>query len=228
MITIQKSETANTRTCDWSKVDKETLKRSSELHIMDVKQGMVMFANRLVRAASDHDFDKLSDEGLSHFHECFQTGFEDMSWFLDHLQLSRHHIDKPEGRRQDINLVDVIEHVVDCVMAGMARSGDIYPIELPNEVLQLAVKNSVDLLKGQVEVVEPARPDWQQRVINELDELQDKIARLSAALDRGVGTENGGSNKLLWDQLAQMRGYRDILQRRIVAFDELDKERGRG
>jgi len=41
MITIQKSETANTRTCDWSKVDKETLKRSSELHIMDVKQGMV-------------------------------------------------------------------------------------------------------------------------------------------------------------------------------------------
>ena len=54
----------------------------------------------------------------------------------------------------DITLVDVIEHVVDCVMAGMARSGNVYDIELPNEVLQLAVKNTVELLKKNTHIVD--------------------------------------------------------------------------
>jgi hypothetical protein len=161
MITIKKSPTADTRTCDWSKVDKETLKHSSELHIIDVKQGMVMFANSLVRAATEHDHDKVTPDGLEHFHKCFQTGFKDMSWFDNHLQVNRHHIDKEDGRRPDLNLVDVIEHIVDCVMAGMARSGDVYPIELPDEVLQLAVKNTVALLKDSIEVI-PDRPVYME------------------------------------------------------------------
>ena len=50
--------------------------------------------------------------------------------------------------------MDVIEHVVDCVMAGMARSGSVYDLDLPDELLQRALKNTVELLKANVQVVE--------------------------------------------------------------------------
>ena len=39
-IYIKKSQNADTRTCDWSKVTKETLLSDSKQHISDVKQGM--------------------------------------------------------------------------------------------------------------------------------------------------------------------------------------------
>jgi len=45
--------------------------------------------------------------------------------------------------------------IADCVMAGMARSGSVYQITIPPEVLQRAFDNTVDLLKSQV-VVTPA------------------------------------------------------------------------
>jgi hypothetical protein len=55
---------------------------------------------------------------------------------------------------KDINLVDVIEMVVDCVMAGMARSGEVYDIKVKNDVLQTALKNTVDELKKKILVKE--------------------------------------------------------------------------
>lgn len=43
--------------------------------------------------------------------------------------------------------------IENCVMAGMARSGEVYPLELPDELLQRAFQNTVELLKSNVEVV---------------------------------------------------------------------------
>jgi hypothetical protein len=59
----------------------------------------------------------------------------------------------------DVTLVDVIEYLVDCVMAGMSRSGTVYDLDLPQEVLQLAFKNSIDLLKKNIKVVDPKKDD---------------------------------------------------------------------
>jgi hypothetical protein len=42
--------------------------------------------------------------------------------------------------------------IVDCVMAGMARSGSVYDLKLPPEVLEKAFQNTVELLKSQVVV----------------------------------------------------------------------------
>jgi RecG-like helicase len=42
--------------------------------------------------------------------------------------------------------------IADCVMAGMARSGSVYPLELPTDVLVRAFQNTVELLKSKVVV----------------------------------------------------------------------------
>jgi len=51
MINIKKSETADTRTCDWSKVTKEQLLRASRQHIDDVHRGLRLLAGKLLAAA---------------------------------------------------------------------------------------------------------------------------------------------------------------------------------
>ncbi|MNR64760.1 hypothetical protein D3C85_1875120 [compost metagenome] len=51
-------------------------------------------------------------------------------------------------------MFDVIEMIIDNVAAGMARSGTIREVPIPNEILQLAVQNTAKLLSEQIEVVD--------------------------------------------------------------------------
>lgn len=152
MITIHKSHTADTRTCDVSKVSKETLLASSEQHIGDIRKGMQFFIERLDFAGAIHDHDKLS--GIDQFHADFVTKFEQTTWWDNHRKVNSHHINTDDGVPSDVNLVDVIEHIVDCVMAGMGRSGSVYPLSLKPEVLEAAFQNTVELLKKNVRVQE--------------------------------------------------------------------------
>jgi hypothetical protein len=151
-LVIRKSPTADTRTCDWSKVSADNLIRSSVQHILDVSLGMGLFCDMICRAAVRHDFDKLTN--IEQFHADFQTGFKSTIWFDEHRKINRHHLNMPDGVRDDVNLVDVLEHIVDCVMAGMARSGNVYPLSLPDEVLQRAFQNTVSLLLSRVVVLD--------------------------------------------------------------------------
>ena len=150
MIKIKKSPTADTRTCDWSKVTAGELLDASERHIADVYSGLVFFVGMLIAAADKHDKDKIGD--IAGFHRDFQTGFKETAWLDHHRKITRHHINKPDGVPPDVNLVDVLELVVDCVMAGMGRSGSLYALDLPDEILQRALKNTVELLKENVVV----------------------------------------------------------------------------
>ena len=149
-IKIKKSPTADTRTCDWSKVTKEELLKSSEQHIDDVKNGLDYFGQMLFNTALEHDCDKIID--IDHFHSDFKTGFKKTGWWNNHINVNRHHIDKPDGVPGNVNLIDVLEHITDCVMAGMARSGSVYELKLPDELLQKAFQNTVKLLKNEIEV----------------------------------------------------------------------------
>lgn len=150
MITIKPSTTADTRTCDFANTSKETLLASSRQHIGDVVQALAFFSGMLVKAAGDHDYDKLT--AIDWFHSDFITGFKQTGWWDNHRKIHRHHIDKPDGVPEGINLIDVLEHIADCVMAGMARSGSVYELKLSDELLQRAFKNTVDLLKSNVRV----------------------------------------------------------------------------
>jgi len=149
-IVIPKSETADTRTCDFKNVDKETLLSSSEQHIRDIAQGMGFFCDMLIQASMRHDHDKIT--GINQFHEDFVTGFKQTKWWDNHRKVNRHHIEKGDGVPDDVNLIDVIEHIVDCVMAGMARSGSVREVTADPKILSRAFKNTVDLLMQNVEV----------------------------------------------------------------------------
>lgn len=153
MIEILKSQTADTRTCDYTKVTKETLLKSSVQHIADVGQALAFFGALLTKQAVMHDTDKLTD--IDGFHSDFVTGFKETGWWDRHRQLNRHHLTQEDGIPFDVNLVDVLDFISDCVMAGMGRSGSVYPLKLSPELLERAFQNTVELLKSQVVVYEP-------------------------------------------------------------------------
>lgn len=156
MIRIEKSPTADTRTCDFANVSKETLFKSSLQHINDVCDALALFRAELEAAARRHDTDKLTD--IDGFHADFvaadpATGvFTRTEWWDRHRTLNRHHLTHDDGIPEDVNLIDVLDFIADCVMAGMARSGNVYPMHLPPELLERAFQNTVALLKSHVAV----------------------------------------------------------------------------
>jgi hypothetical protein len=152
MIHIQKSATADTRTCEYASVTKETLRASSVQHIRDVREAHQFFSRLIAQAMLDHDRDKLTD--LDGFHADFVTGFAQTSWWDRHRKLNRHHLEEPDGTPVDVNLIDVLDYIADCVMAGMARSGSVYPLKLGPELLERAFQNTVALLTSRVVVDE--------------------------------------------------------------------------
>jgi hypothetical protein len=148
MIRIRKSQTADTRTCDFSKVTKEQLYNSSVQHRGDVIQGIEFFKGMLDRAANMHDVDKLDD--IDGFHRDFLTGFKQTEWWDNHRKVMRHHLLQADGIPADVNLIDVLDMIVDCVMAGMGRAGSVYPLNIAPETMMTAFQNTVELLKSQV------------------------------------------------------------------------------
>jgi hypothetical protein len=150
MIKIHPSPTADTRTCDWSKVTRETLLASSEQHIRDIRAGLAFFAEKLAEAGVRHDHDKIT--AIDHFHADFRSGFAQTGWWDNHRKVNRHHLTEADGIPADVNLVDVLDFITDCVMAGMARSGSVRPLTIDPAVLQRAFENTAALLCANVEV----------------------------------------------------------------------------
>lgn len=152
MIEIRKSPTADTRTCDVTKVEKHQLLASSRQHISDVAKAMAFFSSKLFAAAAEHDYDKLTS--IDWFYSDFITRFEQTGWWDNHRKIHRHHLGQEDGVPDDVNLLDILEYIADCVMAGMARSGDVYELKMPDELLRKAFENTVALMKDQIKVVE--------------------------------------------------------------------------
>lgn len=157
MIKIQPSQTADTRTCDFAHVSKATLLASSAQHIGDVGQALAYFGQQITAAAVRHDTDKLTD--IDGFHADFVTGFAATGWWDRHRALNRHHLMQADGVREDVDLIDVLDFIADCVMAGMARSGSVYELKLSPELLERAFQNTVAKLKAQVVIESEARID---------------------------------------------------------------------
>lgn len=156
MIAIQPSPTADSRIRDHAQVTKDELFISSLRHIIDVEQGLRFFRHLLDEAANNHDKDKLAD--IDGFHGDFITGFKKREWWNRHLKLNRHHLQESDGVPEDVNLIDVLEMIADCVMAGMANKGSVYPLELDSEVLMRAFQNTVERLKANVMVMGDVQP----------------------------------------------------------------------
>jgi hypothetical protein len=131
-------------------VSKATLLASSKQHIADVRQALMFFIEKIDDARNMHDFDKITD--IDGFHRDFLTGFKQTAWWDMHRKVNRHHLNMADGVRENVNLIDVLDYIADCVMAGMARSGSVYELKLPPELLEAAFQNTVALLKAEVTV----------------------------------------------------------------------------
>jgi len=159
MIHIKKSPTADSRTAVGNPT-KDELLASSVQHIGDVQRAIAWFTQKLIEAGSKHDHTKIS--GIDDFYDSFARAlakkeegtpddFKKEKWFQSHI-MERHHLN--DRCPDDVNLIDVIERIADIVVAGMARSGSIYDDTLDVEILQKAYKNTIELLKNQVVIVE--------------------------------------------------------------------------
>ncbi len=151
-IVIKKSSCADTRTCDFTKVTKEQLLQQSEQHIDDIQQGFLFLISLMEKASKGHDRTKISN--IHQFFKDFQTGFKNSLWWEMHKEEERHHFNDAKYIQEDVNLIDVIEMLIDGVMAGLARSGEYRQEDLPEGLLQKAFDNTVKLLLDNVEVKE--------------------------------------------------------------------------
>ena len=118
-------------------------------HLSDIKKGFDFFVLMLLKQAANHDLTKLSH--LDDFYRNFKTGFKERDWWDLHQEKERHHFQRPPS---DINLFDVLDQIVDGVMAGMARSGAYRQEPISPELLDTAYKNTVALLLKEIEIVE--------------------------------------------------------------------------
>jgi hypothetical protein len=150
MIKIKKSQTADTRTCDWSKVTKEQLLESTQSHLSDIRKGFDFFIYKMMQQSAMHDLTKLSH--IDDFYRNFKTGFKEKDWWELHQEKERHHFNDPRFIQDDINLIDVLDQIIDGVMAGMARSGTYRQENISPELLLKAYHNTVKLLLAEVVV----------------------------------------------------------------------------
>ena len=131
-------------------MSREPLLALSAQHIGDVGQALAFFGALLTAAAVRHDTDKLTD--IDGFHADFVTGFAQTGWWDRHRRLNRHHLEQPDGIPADVNLIDVLDYIADCTMAGMARSGSVRPLVFDSALLLRAAENTAALLASQVVV----------------------------------------------------------------------------
>jgi len=150
MIKIKQSKTADTRSSDYREVTKKQLMDSSMQHITDVAKGIKFFKDMLDTAALNHDRDKLSN--IDGFLKDFSCNFETKEWLENHYSSNRHHLNRDNGVPSDVNLIDVLEMITDCVMASVGRGGKQFPIVIDEKVLRRAFDNTVVLLKNNVEL----------------------------------------------------------------------------
>ena len=155
MIKIKKNPNGDTRTAP-KNVSFKDFQEANDMHISDVNNVMKFLSNCVIFRGMLHDYTKKSQEKL--FYDNFLstinngTDFIKDEWYQFHVQMERHHL--LSHCPDDVNLIDVLEMIVDCTCAGLARSGEVRPMEINDDILHKAIDNTVELIKSVVEVEE--------------------------------------------------------------------------
>lgn len=128
-------------------------------HQKNVRDLAERFCTILMNSVVMHDYTKVQEPWRTMFYrdlidtlEGRMDNFMEGKWAKQHYyENERHHL--KTYAPDDVNMFDVIEMVCDCVAASSARGGEC-KCDIPVEVLNKAVSNTVDLLLNEVEVVE--------------------------------------------------------------------------
>ena len=155
-IKVYRSQNADSRTADHVPTIEE-LSEDSVSHILDVQRGLKAIARMLEQAGKLHDWTKLAY--ISMFQRDFANDMKrhgyfkgEGEWWPKHIRMERHHLE--DSVPEDVNLVDVIEMLVDCVMAGAARSkeGRASYRQPPKGLLEKAYRNTFEMLADSIDV----------------------------------------------------------------------------
>lgn len=150
-VYIEKTPNADSRSA--KKLNYDLVALDTTRHILAVKSVMKAITDLLTENICVHDYTKVTD--FDDFFKAFEDDmsgekkFEESDWWALHLT-ERHHLN--DHVPDDVNLLDVLEMLVDGVAAGKARTGEVYPIELPDETLRKALINTQNLLIRHVHV----------------------------------------------------------------------------
>ena len=153
MIHIKKNPNGDTRTAP-KDVTYEQFVEANNMHIMDVAKVMEYLAKLTMRAGYAHDHTKVT---LGHmFYRNFRssmnngTNFVEGEWYQHHIRRERHHL--LSHCPDDVDLLDVLEMIADCVCDGMTRSGEVRDLEISTDILERAVQNTVKLIRDEIVV----------------------------------------------------------------------------
>ncbi len=154
-VLIETTPYADTRTIE-TNITEELLMGDTLKHIEAVNNLLKHSALKLVEAGKVHDRTKIGED-FDAFFKIIKSGrtgedFFRSRWYKKHIREERHHINARVPKK--VNLFDVLEMITDVVAAGLARTGKVYPVNLTDEVLQDAVKNTVALLISESEAVD--------------------------------------------------------------------------
>lgn len=154
-IVIKKNPNGDTRTAP-KNITIEQFAEANDSHISDVSRIMKKMSELVEASGRNHDWTKkfYENEFYKDFCGTMNNGenFVEGQWYQKHITLERHH---PNSFcHKDINLIDILEMVVDCTVAGLARSGKTFPISIDKDILSKAVDNTMELIKNMVEVEE--------------------------------------------------------------------------
>ena len=153
-IIIKKNPNGDTRTAS-KNISYEEFQEANDMHKRDVYEVMKYLSRLISVTGLSHDFTKIREDQF--FYKNFLsamnngTNFVEDEWYQLHINEERHHL--LSRCPEDVNLIDVIEMIVDCTCAGLARSGEVRGLEINSEILEKAVQNTVKLILREIELV---------------------------------------------------------------------------
>ena len=155
-VYIKPNGNGDTRTADHIPTYEEFC-IANDSHRDDVSSIISRIGLELIRRGNKHDITK---EVLSKmfYHDMVETmegnmKFEDGQWAKIHYfnSCERHHLNR--NVPDDVNFIDILEMICDCVCAGKARSGkDFIDVRLNGDIILKAFYNTVELINEHVEL----------------------------------------------------------------------------
>ena len=161
MTTIYRNPNGDTRTAP-KDVTFEQFQEANLQHINNVRDVMDEITYLINIAGSRHDVTKKLHE--RQFYDEFKhsidnkTDFTKSKWYKMHVAAERHHL--LDNCPEDVNLIDVLEMIVDCVCAGLEKNGKVRDLEINDEILKRAFNNTCALIESMVKIYDNDDPGW--------------------------------------------------------------------
>lgn len=146
-VKIHKNPNGDTRTAP-KDITFDQFCKANDSHINDVDMVISVIAAKLRNNGHEHDWTKKKYEKMfyNNFLATMNVGTDFVSgeWYQLHVNTERHHL--LSRCPEDVDLLDVIEMIVDCVCAGKTRSGEVRDLEISTDILEKALKNTAKLV----------------------------------------------------------------------------------